>query len=144
MQSISTFADWNIVSIDNVDRDTPTIWFIDDGNDYPRLGWEYVPEFAIKRFKVCVDNANRLVKTSKYGVNNVWRNIKEIKCGIANAWQLVWKRAVELIRTFTTKADFNTCTLTDTVVTAAGDVELKANKLISNLPVGAKVKFGNH
>ena len=132
MQSISTFANWNIVSIDNFNRDTPTIWFIDDGNDYPRLGWEYVPKFAIKRFKVCVDNANRPVKTSKYGVNNVWRNIKEIKSGISNAWRSVWKRAAELIRelirTFTTKADFDTCALTDTVATEAGDVELSTGK----------------
>jgi len=43
----------------------------------------------------------------------------------------------ELIRTFTTKADFNTCTLTDTVATEAGDVELaKQQKAITPNPYG--------
>ncbi|MDD4565514.1 MAG: DUF6273 domain-containing protein [Eubacteriales bacterium] len=71
-------------------------------------------------------NVNCPVKTNKWGKDNVWRNIKEIKSGVSNAWRSVWKRIAELIRTFTTKADFDTCTLTDTTATAAGDVELEA------------------
>jgi hypothetical protein len=38
MMDIDTFSAWDIVLIeDYVDE----IWGIDDGNDYPRLGWEY-------------------------------------------------------------------------------------------------------
>lgn len=78
--------------------------------------------------KFGVDNVNCPVKTNKWGKDNAWRNIKEIKCGVSNAWRSVWKRAAELIRTFTTKADFDTCALTDTVATSGGDVELTTGK----------------
>jgi hypothetical protein len=40
MEDITTFSAWDIVAIGSyVDEN----WFIDDGNDYPRLGIEYVP-----------------------------------------------------------------------------------------------------
>jgi len=41
MQDIATFlgADWSIVLIGNYVNET---WYIDDGNDYPRLGWQHV------------------------------------------------------------------------------------------------------
>ncbi|MFA5060820.1 MAG: LamG-like jellyroll fold domain-containing protein [Candidatus Pacearchaeota archaeon] len=40
MQNISTFttASWNIAEKGDYVNET---WFIDDGNDYPRLGWEF-------------------------------------------------------------------------------------------------------
>jgi hypothetical protein len=37
MQDIATFAGWNIVLIGSYAGET---WYIDDGNDYPRLGWQ--------------------------------------------------------------------------------------------------------
>lgn len=79
--------------------------------------------------KIGVDNTNRSVVNNKIGIGGAWRTVKEIKMGVAGAWRSVWKRAVELIRTFTTKADFDTCTLTDTVATEAGDVELAKDTL---------------
>jgi len=41
MKNIATFlgADWSIVLIGNYVNET---WYIDDGNDYPRLGWQHV------------------------------------------------------------------------------------------------------
>jgi len=37
MQNISTFTGWDIVELSSW---TNEIWYIDDTNDYPRLGWE--------------------------------------------------------------------------------------------------------
>ena len=93
--------------------------------------------------KIGVGDTNRNVVNNKIGIGGAWRTVKEIKMGVAGAWRSVWKRAVELIRTFTTKADFDTCTLTDTVATEAGDVELATGKKISSLPVGTKVRASN-
>jgi len=39
MQDINTFNGWDIALIENFDGET---WFIDDGNDYPRLFYQYV------------------------------------------------------------------------------------------------------
>jgi hypothetical protein len=42
LTNISTFLpEWNIVNIEDWNGD---IWFIDNGNDYPRLGWEFNPD----------------------------------------------------------------------------------------------------
>jgi hypothetical protein len=40
MQDITTFsgAGWDIVLIGSYVDET---WYIDDGNDYPRLGWQF-------------------------------------------------------------------------------------------------------
>ena len=58
--------------------------------------------------KIGVGDTNRNVVNNKIGIGGAWRTVKEIKMGVAGAWRSVWKRAVELIRTFTTKADFDT------------------------------------
>ncbi len=39
MKTLATFTDWDIVL--NADYVNET-WFIDEGNDYPRLGWQWV------------------------------------------------------------------------------------------------------
>ena len=43
MKGINTFVGWDISLKSVFDPQSPTIWFIDNGNDYPRLGWEFVP-----------------------------------------------------------------------------------------------------
>ncbi len=37
MKTLSTFTDWDI---EEISSHTDEIWYIDDGNDYPRLNWE--------------------------------------------------------------------------------------------------------
>ena len=32
---------WDIVKIENFDEEDPNTWYIDEGNDYPRLFWEF-------------------------------------------------------------------------------------------------------
>lgn len=48
MQTLSTFTDagWDIVAVGSY---TDEVWYIDEGSDYPRLGWEY-EELAITEF----------------------------------------------------------------------------------------------
>ncbi len=45
MQDIETYLDagWDICEKADFDPDNPTTWFIDDGNDYPRLWHEWIP-----------------------------------------------------------------------------------------------------
>ena len=38
LKTLSTYTDWNISTTQG---DTSAIWYIDDGNDYPHLQWEY-------------------------------------------------------------------------------------------------------
>ena len=38
LKTLATYADWNISTTQG---DTSAIWYIDDGNDYPHLQWEY-------------------------------------------------------------------------------------------------------
>ena len=47
MQTAATFlkAGWDFV--DEIDNGTEDVWWIDDGNDYPRLAWENQPGTAI-------------------------------------------------------------------------------------------------
>ncbi len=40
MKNIATFSAWDIVEIQDFENET---WFIDDGNDYPRLFYEFEP-----------------------------------------------------------------------------------------------------
>jgi hypothetical protein len=44
MQTLSTYleADWDIV--DETANGTEHIWWIHEGQDYPRLWWELIPE----------------------------------------------------------------------------------------------------
>lgn len=37
----AAYTGWDIVTKDNFDPENPTTWFIDEGNDYPRLWFEY-------------------------------------------------------------------------------------------------------
>ena len=41
MQSISTYTDWDIVEKSNFNPSDPSIWYIEEGEDYPRLYYEY-------------------------------------------------------------------------------------------------------
>ncbi len=44
MKSLSTFDEgWDILGISSFDSSSPSTWYIDDGNDYPRLFWQYSP-----------------------------------------------------------------------------------------------------
>ena len=83
--------------------------------------------------KIGVNGTNRNVIANKIGIDGVWRTVKEIKVGIGGAWRTVWVLAKELIRIFTTKADFTAGTLTDVVATDTGDVELSLLEGTTNL-----------
>lgn len=41
MQAIATFTNWDIVDISVFNMLKPSDWYIDEGNDYPRLFWEF-------------------------------------------------------------------------------------------------------
>lgn len=41
MKSLLSFDDWDIVEMNSFNPSDPSIWYISDGNDYPRLSWEY-------------------------------------------------------------------------------------------------------
>lgn len=76
MKDIETFtnADWNICAIEDFDPDDPTTWFIDDGNDYPRLGYEWDEEEEPEAPKVLatqIDGKIRLV-WEKPEVEEMW------------------------------------------------------------------------
>lgn len=55
MQSIITFTNWDIVDISAFDESNPNVWYLNEGNDYPRLFWEfegYTPGNTIPHNKV--------------------------------------------------------------------------------------------
>lgn len=64
MKTLSTFtgASWDIVAIGDYVDET---WFIDAGNDYPRLGWEYAapppPEGAATQLMISGDGINLFI-----------------------------------------------------------------------------------
>ena len=49
MKTLLSFSDWDIVAMNSFDPSDPSIWYISDGQDYPRLYWEYeAPEVLTK------------------------------------------------------------------------------------------------
>lgn len=49
MKTLSTFSGWDIVSMNSFDPSDPNIWYLAEGQDYPRLFWEYsAPEVVTK------------------------------------------------------------------------------------------------
>ncbi len=49
MKTLSSFSDWDIVAMNSFNPSDPSIWYISDGQDYPRLYWEYeAPEVLTK------------------------------------------------------------------------------------------------
>jgi len=42
MKDFMTYQDWDVVAMNSFDPSDPSVWYIDDGEDYPRLYWEYV------------------------------------------------------------------------------------------------------
>jgi hypothetical protein len=44
MQTAATFLEGGWDFIDETANGTEDIWWIDEGNDYPRLWWELIPE----------------------------------------------------------------------------------------------------
>jgi hypothetical protein len=44
MQTTSTYLDAGWDFVDETANGTEDIWWIDEGNDYPRLWWELIPE----------------------------------------------------------------------------------------------------
>lgn len=59
MQTLTTYSTWNIVAI-GVYNDE--IWYIDDGNDYPRLGYEY--EEPVPTTNVTTNAATNITTTA--------------------------------------------------------------------------------
>jgi hypothetical protein len=58
MHSILTFNNteteglhtpWDIIEMNSFNSDSPTIWYIDDLNDYPHLYWEFIEEESIPK-----------------------------------------------------------------------------------------------
>ena len=45
MHAIATFTNWDIVDISVFNMLSPSDWYIDEGNDYPRLFWEFEVSF---------------------------------------------------------------------------------------------------
>ncbi len=45
MYAIATFTNWDIVDISVFNMLSPSDWYIDEGNDYPRLFWEFEVSF---------------------------------------------------------------------------------------------------
>ncbi|MDI9431454.1 MAG: DUF2341 domain-containing protein [Planctomycetota bacterium] len=41
MQALATFSGWDIIAVGDFDPEDPNVWTIDEGEDYPRLGWQY-------------------------------------------------------------------------------------------------------
>lgn len=49
MKTLPNFSDWDIVEMNNFNPSDPSVWYISDGQDYPRLYWEYeAPEVLTK------------------------------------------------------------------------------------------------
>ena len=49
MKTLANFSDWDIVEMNNFNPSDPSVWYISDGQDYPRLYWEYeAPEVLTK------------------------------------------------------------------------------------------------
>ena len=44
MQTAATFLDAGWDFVDETENGTDDIWWIDEGQDYPRLWWEQLPE----------------------------------------------------------------------------------------------------
>jgi hypothetical protein len=41
MKTISSYTDWDILAMNSFNPSDPSIWYISEGDDYPRLYWEY-------------------------------------------------------------------------------------------------------
>lgn len=41
MKTLANFSDWDIVEMNNFNPSDPSIWYLSEGQDYPRLYWEY-------------------------------------------------------------------------------------------------------
>lgn len=41
MKSSASYSEWDIVEMDNFNPSDPSIWYLSEGQDYPRLYWEY-------------------------------------------------------------------------------------------------------
>jgi hypothetical protein len=67
MQTATTFleAGWDFV--DEADNGTEDIWWIDEGNDYPRLWWERSLEVVVDDFESYDDLNNRIYYTWRDG-----------------------------------------------------------------------------
>jgi len=74
MKDFDTFdPEWDIVLIGDWVDET---WYIDDGNDYPRLGWEYTPATTdIKSYnglaKASIKSINGLAIASVKSINGL-------------------------------------------------------------------------
>lgn len=50
MKSLATFVNWDIASRGAFDPDDPSVWYIAEGVDYPRLGWEHANDLYLWGF----------------------------------------------------------------------------------------------